>query len=136
MSCDVPYELNNALGHKPVEVLASSRDYFIVFADQDTVKSLAADMAILKNIGKFGYIITAPDKEVDFVSRFFAPGEGIPEDPVTGSAHCTLIPYWSKRLHKTEMVARQLSRRGGVLLLSGCRRAGKDRRQSSYFYAR
>lgn len=122
VSCDVPYELNNALGHIPVEVLASSRDYFIVFADQDTVKPLAPDMEILKNMGKFGYIITAPGKEVDFVSRFFAPGEGIPEDPVTGSAHCTLIPYWAKRLNKTEMVARQLSRRGGVLY---CRDAGE-----------
>jgi PhzF family phenazine biosynthesis protein len=121
LPCNVPPKLIKALGRKPVEVLASERDYLVIYAGEETVKNLAPDMDLLKQIDKFGIIITSLGEEVDFVSRFFAPAEGIPEDPVTGSAHCTLIPYWAKRLSKMKMVARQLSRRGGVIY---CRDAG------------
>jgi len=66
-------------------------------------------------LDRLGVIVTAPGRDCDFVSRFFAPGVGIPEDPVTGSAHCTLVPYWAKRLGKTSLFARQVSSRGGEL---------------------
>jgi predicted PhzF superfamily epimerase YddE/YHI9 len=72
-------------------------------------------MARVAELGGTGLIVTAPGEEADFVSRYFAPAVGVPEDPVTGSAHCTLVPYWSRRLGKTALVARQLSARGGVL---------------------
>jgi len=79
-------------------------------------------MGLLAGLDRFGVIVTAPGSAgTDFVSRFFAPADGIPEDPVTGSAHCTLIPYWSKRLGKTRMTARQVSARGGEL---ACEDAG------------
>jgi predicted PhzF superfamily epimerase YddE/YHI9 len=72
-------------------------------------------MELLKEADRFAVIATAPGRGADFVSRFFAPAKGVPEDPVTGSAHCTLIPYWSKRLGKQAMRARQVSARGGEL---------------------
>jgi predicted PhzF superfamily epimerase YddE/YHI9 len=72
-------------------------------------------MKALKELDRIGVIVSSPGKAADFVSRFFAPALGIPEDPVTGSAHCTLIPYWADRLKKDQMVAHQVSRRGGVL---------------------
>jgi predicted PhzF superfamily epimerase YddE/YHI9 len=72
-------------------------------------------MEKLKQIDRFAVIVTAPGREVDFVSRFFAPAKGVPEDPVTGSAHTTLIPYWSSRLGKTKLHALQVSPRGGEL---------------------
>ena len=71
---------------------------------------------MLKELDRIGVVITAPGNSVDFVSRFFAPAVGIPEDPVTGSAHCTLIPYWAKKLGKTKMTAKQVSGRGGDLI--------------------
>jgi len=71
-------------------------------------------------VESFGMIVTAPGDSVDFVSRFFTPAAGIPEDPVTGSAHCTLIPYWAERLGKTQLSARQISRRGGDLACEHC----------------
>jgi predicted PhzF superfamily epimerase YddE/YHI9 len=70
----------------------------------------------LKRIDRFAEIVTAPGTNCDFVSRFFAPGKGVPEDPVTGSAHCTLIPYWAAQLGKNQLRARQISQRGGELL--------------------
>ena len=86
------------------------------------VVALLVVVLLLAGLDRFGVIITAPGAgEVDFVSRFFAPGDGIPEDPVTGSAHCTLIPYWSKRLGRTRLAARQISARGGEL---SCELAG------------
>jgi predicted PhzF superfamily epimerase YddE/YHI9 len=72
-------------------------------------------MAGLLDIDRFAVIVTAPGRDCDFVSRFFAPAKGVPEDPVTGRAHCTLIPYWSRRLGKKQLFARQVSRRGGEL---------------------
>lgn len=103
-----------ALGGKPAQVLAA-RDYLVVFEDEDTVKTMEPDMAALATLDRFAVIVTAPGSDCDFVSRFFAPAQGVAEDPVTGSAHCTLIPYWSRRLGKQRLHARQVSRRGGEL---------------------
>ncbi|MBX9601535.1 MAG: PhzF family phenazine biosynthesis protein [Bryobacteraceae bacterium] len=106
--------LIDALGAQPLTVL-SARDYLVVYAREADVRALRPDMQVLSNVDRFAVIVTAPGEDVDFVSRFFAPAQGVPEDPVTGSAHCTLIPYWSKRLGKTKLKARQVSRRGGEL---------------------
>lgn len=114
--------LARALGGAPVEILAA-RDYLIRYKSADEVKALAPDMEALKKIDRFAFIATAPGGDCDFVSRFFAPAKGVPEDPVTGSAHCTLIPYWAGQLGKTTLHARQVSPRGGELFckLSGDR---------------
>ena len=101
-------------GPKPVEILAA-RDYLIRYETAEQVRALAPNMEALKKIDRFAFIATAPGSDCDFVSRFFAPAKGIPEDPVTGSAHCTLIPYWARQLNKTELYARQISPRGGKL---------------------
>lgn len=110
-----------ALRAKPTEVLAA-RDGFVVLESEDEVRALAPDMAKVAALDCMAVIATAPGKDCDFVSRFFAPKHNIPEDPVTGSAHCTLIPYWAKRLGKTEMFARQVSKRGGEIW---CRHRGE-----------
>jgi len=116
-----PIGLVDALGEKePVEVLRS-RDYFIVYESEDDVIDIAPDFFALSKMDTVGVIVTAPGKTVDFVSRFFAPGAGIPEDPVTGSAHCNLIPYWAKKLGKDKLHALQLSSRRGELW---CENAG------------
>ncbi len=119
--CEVPAGLLPALGVEAQTVLCSE-DYFVVFADEEEILALKPDMNELKGLGLRGVIVTAPGKDVDFVSRFFAPGIGIPEDPVTGSAHCALIPYWAKRLRKKDLRARQVSCRGGELF---CRDLGE-----------
>lgn len=103
-----------ALGRAP-SLLLASRDYLAVFDSEAQVKALEPDMAKIAALDRLGVIATAPGSDCDFVSRFFAPGAGIPEDPVTGSAHCTLVPYWSKRLGKSRLFARQVSKRGGEL---------------------
>jgi PhzF family phenazine biosynthesis protein len=103
-----------ALGATPQEVW-SSRDFMAVFADEEAVRSLKPSFDRILALGAHAVIATAPGRTVDFVSRFFAPLVGVPEDPVTGSAHCTLIPYWSARLGKKTLRARQLSARGGDL---------------------
>ena len=118
--CEPMRELSEALGAEPAELWAT-RDYMAVFASEDEVCALQPDMRRVAKLDRFAVIVTAPGKEVDFVSRFFAPAQGIPEDPVTGSAHCTLIPYWSRRLSKTKLNARQVSERGGELF---CEDAG------------
>jgi len=112
--CQVYPGLIPALGGRPEKVLAS-RDYLVVYEDEEELRGLAPNMDLLGQSDRFAVIATAPGKDVDFVSRFFAPAQGIPEDPVTGSAHCTLIPYWSKRLGKTKLHAYQASPRGGEL---------------------
>lgn len=113
--CDEPPGLAAALGHRPAAVLAA-RDYVAVYDDRDVVAALAPDFAAIGRLDRFAVIATAPSTgEIDFVSRFFAPAQGVDEDPVTGSAHCTLIPYWAERLGKTRLEARQISRRGGRL---------------------
>lgn len=106
--------LIEALGPRPAEVLAA-RDYLVVYENEDTVRSLEPDMRALLDIDLFAVIVTAPGRRQDFVSRFFAPAKGVDEDPVTGSAHCTLIPYWAARLGKSNLIARQVSLRGGDL---------------------
>ena len=110
--CDPPPELARGLGVEPVAV-AASMDYLAELEDEDAVRGLDPDMGTLEQLDRRGVIATAPGEDVDFVSRFFAPKLGVPEDPVTGSAHCTLTPYWSDRLDRDEMRARQVSRRGG-----------------------
>ena len=113
--CEVNPRLAAALGANPALVLGA-RDYFCVFESPEQVAALDPHMDQLAAItDRFAFIVTAPGSDCDFVSRFFAPRQGIPEDPVTGSAHSTLIPYWSRRLGKQEMFARQISRRGGEL---------------------
>ncbi len=107
-------ELVPALGRTP-QAIFCARDYLVVYASADDVATLAPDMERLKRVDRFAVIATAPGDDCDFVSRFFAPAKGVPEDPVTGSAHCTLIPYWSKRLDKSALHARQVSARGGEL---------------------
>ena len=118
--CDAPEALVHGLGAKPDSVL-KSRDYFAVFKTAAEVRALRADFAALKTLDCLGIIATAPGEDCDFVSRFFAPQAGVDEDPVTDSAHCTLIPYWSQRLGKTKLFARQISQRGGELF---CELAG------------
>ncbi|MGD8477222.1 MAG: PhzF family phenazine biosynthesis protein, partial [Burkholderiales bacterium] len=110
--CVVPDALSEGLGAQPREVLASS-DYLAVLDSEASVKNLQPDFAVLATLDLRGVIVTAPGDRCDFVSRFFAPGYGIDEDPVTGSAHCELAPYWSARLGKAQMQARQISSRGG-----------------------
>jgi PhzF family phenazine biosynthesis protein len=107
--------LVRALGAAPTEVLAA-RDLLALFASEAEVAALQPDMAAIAVLDTFAVIATAPGDACDFVSRFFAPGAGVPEDPVTGSAHCTLTPYWSRRLGKRRLAARQISRRGGELV--------------------
>lgn len=108
--------LLEALGGSPKQVLAS-RDYLVVYETEEEVLALRPNMAAVAALDRFAVIVTAPATTpgVDFVSRFFAPAQGIPEDPVTGSAHCTLVPYWAHRLGKSQLVARQVSKRGGTL---------------------
>jgi PhzF family phenazine biosynthesis protein len=106
--------LADALGARPKGVLAA-RDYLVEFEAEDDVRALRPDMAKVAALDRMGVIATAPGRDCDFVSRFFAPAVGIPEDPVTGSAHCTLVPFWSKRLGKKSLFARQVSARGGEL---------------------
>jgi PhzF family phenazine biosynthesis protein len=112
--CEVPPKLVAALGRAPQATL-TSRDLMAVFATEEEVRSMAPKMALLAEVDAFAVIVTAPGREVDFVSRFFAPRAGIDEDPVTGSAHSTLIPYWAKRLSQTTLHAWQVSPRGGEL---------------------
>jgi PhzF family phenazine biosynthesis protein len=111
--CDPPPGLLEALGGEPIEALKA--DYFLVtYEDERAVRALRPDFRALAALGA-AVIVAGPGEEVDFVSRFFAPAYGIDEDPVTGSAHCTLIPFYAQRLGKSSLTARQVSRRGGEL---------------------
>ena len=114
VACPRPAALDRALGRAAREVLRA-RDYLAVFDREEDVRALAPAMEHVAALDSLGLIATAPGREADFVSRFFAPRAGVPEDPVTGSAHCTLIPYWSARLGRRKLHALQLSRRGGEL---------------------
>ena len=113
-----PRALVEGLGTAPVDVLASGRDYLVLFAAEDDVRRLKPDFARLRGLDRLGIIVSAPGESVDFVSRFFAPSVGVAEDPVTGSAHCTLVPYWAERLGRGDapLEARQISARGGRLV--------------------
>jgi predicted PhzF superfamily epimerase YddE/YHI9 len=112
--CEDPGPVARALGIAPREVWAS-QDYVAVYDSEDEVRRLEPVMEKVAALDRFALIATAPGKAVDFVSRFFAPRQGIPEDPVTGRAHCTLVPYWARRLGRPRLHALQLSRRGGEL---------------------
>jgi PhzF family phenazine biosynthesis protein len=110
-----PGLLAAALGCTPVEVLAAN-DWLVRLDSAETLRELQPDMGLLKKLERRGLIVTAPGSDCDFVSRFFVPKCGIDEDPVTGSAHTILIPYWADRLSKQVLHARQLSARGGELM--------------------
>ncbi|MGD9365509.1 MAG: PhzF family phenazine biosynthesis protein [Desulfobacteraceae bacterium] len=110
-----PDALSRALGVTPQKVYGSEEDLMVVFDSEKTVTEIKPDFARLEQIDCRGVIITAPGDRCDFVSRFFAPRVGVPEDPVTGSAHCVLIPYWATVLGKNELNALQVSKRGGEL---------------------
>lgn len=107
--------LTAALGARPREAYLA-RDLLAIFDSESEVRSLRPDFARVAALDAFAVIVSAPGDTVDFVSRFFAPGAGVPEDPVTGSSHCTLTPYWAARLGKNTLSAKQLSARGGDLL--------------------
>ncbi|HUY68059.1 MAG TPA: PhzF family phenazine biosynthesis protein [Alphaproteobacteria bacterium] len=117
--CALPPGAIEALGGPAPKECGVSRDFMFVYENEDVIRALQPDFRKLREVrqgGKQRYaIVTAPGKDCDFVSRFFCAGDGIDEDPVTGSAHCTLVPYWAAKLGKTEFLARQLSARGGEL---------------------
>jgi len=110
----VPPELEAALGARVLETW-QSRDLVAVLDSERTVRDLKPDIDALARMEAFGVVVTAPGESADFVSRFFVPKTGVPEDPVTGSTHCNLIPFWAERLGRTRMRALQVSPRGGEL---------------------
>lgn len=112
---ETPPVLIDALGKKPIESWKGKTDFMLVYNNQEAIESFMPNFQLLESIGGRGVIVTAKGNEVDFVSRFFGPQVGINEDPVTGSAHTTLIPYWSNVLGKTTLTAQQLSERKGNL---------------------
>ncbi|MCA9560207.1 MAG: PhzF family phenazine biosynthesis protein [Myxococcales bacterium] len=116
---DPPEGLTEALGGAKVETCWRARDLLVVLADAEAVRALKPDMRALAALDEYAVCVTAPgtgaDGDVDFVSRFFAPKAGVDEDPVTGSAHCTLVPFWTRRLGKNPLRARQVSARSGDL---------------------
>jgi len=117
-----PPGLAAALGAVPVEVVVDAFNYLVLLASAREVRGLTPDIAAIAHVDRSGVIVTAPgDESYDFVSRYFAPAKGIPEDPVTGGAHCALAPYWAQRLGKTEFRAFQASKRGGEVI---CRLVG------------
>jgi PhzF family phenazine biosynthesis protein len=119
---EAPTGLTEALGAEPTEVYVNQFNYMAIFDNAETVRGLTPDMAVVAGMGRPGVIVTAPgEAEYDFVSRYFAPAKGIPEDPVTGAAHCMLVPYWSARTGKTDFRAFQASKRGGEVI---CRLLG------------
>ncbi|QJB58249.1 PhzF family phenazine biosynthesis protein [Pseudodesulfovibrio sp. zrk46] len=104
-----------ALGERPAELYMGERDMMAVFESEAQIRNLNPDFRLVSKLDGMCMICTAPSLDYDFVSRTFVPEEGIPEDPVTGSAHCSLVPFWAERLGKNEFHAYQASRRGGVL---------------------
>ncbi len=121
VSCEQPEGLAEALGVQPLET-AFAQDYLVLLEDEQTVREVEPDFSMLKKISMpRGVMVTAPGKDVDFVSRWFGPGVGVDEDPVTGSAHTVLTPYWAAKTGKSELEAEQVSPRSGRL---SCRLAG------------
>lgn len=117
-----PHGFAEALGATPLEVFVNKFNYLAVLPNANILRDLTPDMAAIARTDRSGVIVTAKgDEGYDFISRYFAPAKGIPEDPVTGSAHCMLAPYWSERLNKTEFRAFQASPRGGEVI---CRLIG------------
>jgi len=110
-----PDHLIKAIGNKPLEIWKGKTDYLLYYPSQEDIEEISPNFTLLKKIKARGIIVTAPGYECDFVSRFFAPLVGIDEDPVTGSSHTSLVPFWAHRLNQLEFEARQLSARGGFL---------------------
>ncbi len=110
-----PSALAKGLGKEPTEVVQIEDNFFAIFDREEVVRGIQPDSALLEKLHPAGVAITAPGRDCDFVSRYFAPSYGIPEDPVTGSTHCSLAPYWAKKLGRTSLHARQVSHRGGEL---------------------
>jgi PhzF family phenazine biosynthesis protein len=125
---EITPDLTQGLGMRPEEV-HKSRDYLALFGSEDDILSIEPDFDLLEKLGSHGFIVTAQGKNSDFVSRFFAPAVGINEDPVTGSAHTTLIPFWAERLAKNVLHAYQLSARKGELF---CELSGERVKISGY----
>jgi len=114
--CAPPEGLVRALGGKGAIATLEERDYIVVFETEAQVRALKPDMAKLRRFEKQGVVATAKGDKADFVSRYFAPKVGVPEDPVTGSTHCSLVPFWSKMLKMDRMIAHQVSARGGEIM--------------------
>lgn len=114
--CDTPGPLLESLGVSTVVEVLKSRDYFVVLPNEEAVLNLDPDFSLMQELDAFGVIVSAKGRSADVVSRCFFPKAGINEDPVTGSAHCNIVPYWSEKLGKKELSCKQLSLRGGELL--------------------
>ncbi|AWV98681.1 PhzF family phenazine biosynthesis protein [Arcticibacterium luteifluviistationis] len=112
---EIPAGFLDQFNIKPSETLKAGEDFFLIFDSEEQIKALVPNFSALKKIKSRGIICTAPGTKADFVSRFFAPAAGIDEDPVTGSAHTSLIPYWAKKLAKNSLYAEQISKRKGEL---------------------
>ncbi len=112
---DLPDALAAGLGHAPQEVLTTPTKLFAIYARESTVRAIKPDMVLLSSLHPQGVAVTAPGNDVQYVSRYFAPSRGIPEDPVNGSSHCTLIPHWAGKLGKGSLHARQASARSGEI---------------------
>jgi len=113
--CDSPAALVQGLKDAPQVILSTADNYFAVYVSEREVRAIQPDSVALKLLHPRGVAVTSPGETTDFVSRYFAPSYGITEDPVTGSTHCSLVPYWSGRLRKTQLHGRQVSSRGGDL---------------------
>jgi PhzF family phenazine biosynthesis protein len=111
----IPEEITKALGSNPLQSFKGREDYLLIYGNEQEITDINPDFKKLGSHSKRGVIVSSPGNDCDFASRFFAPAVGIDEDPVTGSAHTTLIPYWSGVLKKKDLTARQLSSRGGEL---------------------
>ena len=112
---EIDSAIEEALGVKALEMLQGVSDKMLIVTDEAAVRNCKPNFEALKSLGGRGFIVTAKGTDVDFVSRFFAPNAGVNEDPVTGSAHCLLTPYWAEKLGKRHLVAKQVSKRGGDL---------------------
>jgi PhzF family phenazine biosynthesis protein len=112
---DPPAALIEGLGKTPAAVMQIEDNYFAVYGREEEVRNIRPNLRLLATLHPAGVAVTAPGESADFVSRYFAPSYGIPEDPVTGSTHCSLAPYWAGRLGKTSLYARQISERGGEI---------------------
>lgn len=111
----MPNNLVDAFNFKALKSFGGRDDIMLVFENEDQIRLLEPDFNKIIKLKTRGIICTAPSENVDFVSRFFAPAVGVPEDPVTGSAHTMLIPFWSKKLGKQKLMAKQISKRGGTI---------------------
>ena len=115
-SCDCPPSLSSGIGLEPIEVYKGLTDYIVIIGTEQELLQIKPDFKEIEKLDARGLVVSAKGDQVDFVSRFFAPQSGIDEDPVTGSAHTSLIPIWSEKLGKMEMRAKQISKRGGDLI--------------------